>query len=66
MTIQIIKSGLFVFGGGIVGLDRIKTNNQEKIINNPSKQIQTVFQLNGMSLRKHNSFDLHLRTFFTT
>ena len=33
MTIQRIKSGPF-FGGGCVGLDRIKTNNQEQIINN--------------------------------
>ena len=40
MTIQKIKSGLFFFGGGCVGMDRMKTNNQEPIINNPSKQLQ--------------------------
>ena len=34
MTIQRIKSGLFISGGGWVGLDRIKTNYQERIINN--------------------------------
>ena len=39
MTVQRIKSGgLFIFGGGCIGLDRIKTNNQERIINNPSNK----------------------------
>ena len=40
MTIQKIKSGLFFFGGCCIGQDRIKTNNQERITNNPSKQVQ--------------------------
>ena len=43
MTVQRIKSGLFLFGGGCTGLDRIKTNNQELIINNLSKQVQPQF-----------------------
>ena len=40
MTIQRIKPGLFVFGGGCIGLDRIKTNNKEQIINNPLRQVK--------------------------
>ena len=32
------------FGGGCIGLDRIKTNNQERIINNRSKQVQPVIE----------------------
>ena len=40
MTYQRIKSGLFFLAGGCMGLDRIKTNNQERIINNMSKQVQ--------------------------
>ena len=42
MTIQRIKSGLFPLRGGCIGLDRIKTNNQERIINNLSKQGQPI------------------------
>ena len=38
MTIQRIKP--IIFGGGCTWLDRIKTNNQERIINNLSKQVQ--------------------------
>ena len=43
MTIPRIKSGPFFFGGGCIGLDRIKTNNQERIINDSSKQVQLIF-----------------------
>ena len=40
MAILRIKSGLFFFGSECIGLQRMKTNNQERIINNPSKQEQ--------------------------
>ena len=44
MTFQRIKSGWFYFGGGCLELDRIKTNNQEWIINNLSKQVQLLIE----------------------
>ena len=47
MTIQRIKSSLFLFGSGCTGLDGIKTNNQDRIINNPSKQVQPITKLQG-------------------
>ena len=52
MTIQGIRSGLFVFGDGCIRVDRLRTNNQELIINNPSKQVQPVSfaQCNGAGL----------------
>ena len=38
MTIQRIKSGLEIFfRDGCIGLDKIKTNTQERIINYPLK-----------------------------
>ena len=40
MTFQRVKSGLFIFGVGCIGLDSIKTNNQEQIINNASTQVR--------------------------
>ena len=42
MIIQRIKSGLFLFGDGCIRVDRIRTNNQEWIINNLSKQAQLI------------------------
>ena len=39
MAIQRIRSGLFHFGDGCIRVDRIRTNNQERIINNASKQV---------------------------
>ena len=48
MTIQRIKSGLFIFEGGCTGLDRIKTDNQERIINNRSKQVQPLLSTTKM------------------
>ena len=47
MTIQRSKSGLY-FGDGCFGLDGIKTNNQERIINNPSKRVQPVLTFIGL------------------
>ena len=35
MTIQRIRSGLFLFGDGCIRVDSMRTNNQERIINNP-------------------------------
>ena len=39
MTIQKLRSGPF-FLEADVGVGRIRANNQERIINNPSKQVQ--------------------------
>ena len=39
-SINQIKSGLHVFGGGCIRLGRIKTNNLKRIIINLSKQVQ--------------------------
>ena len=40
MTFQRSRCSLFLFGDGSIRVDGIKTTNEERIINNPSKPVQ--------------------------
>ena len=58
-----------VFGDGFIRVDRIKTNNQELIINNPSKQVQPIdvfSKLIKFNANCHLAYHAFLCTIFNT
>ena len=47
-------SSLFFFEGGCIELDRIKTNDEEWIINNPPKEVQPLYKINIITIIEYH------------